>query len=41
MPAQMMRFVSVGQRTPDKRPAEERTHDFREIYGRFTPEGAA
>ena len=41
MPAKMMQFVSVGQRMPDKRAAPERTHDFREIYGRFTPEGAA
>jgi glutamate synthase (NADPH) small chain len=41
MPAKMMQFVSVGQRMPDKREAPERTHDFREIYGRFSPEGAA
>jgi glutamate synthase (NADPH/NADH) small chain len=41
MPAKMMQFVSVGQRTPDKRAAAERTRDFREIYAGFAPEGAA
>lgn len=40
MPAKMMQFVSVEQRLPDKRAVAERTHDFAEIYGRFTPERA-
>lgn len=36
-----MQFVSVPQSMPDKRPVELRRSDFREIYGRFTPERAA
>jgi glutamate synthase (NADPH/NADH) small chain len=40
MPAKMMQFVSVEQRLPDKRPVGERTHDFAEIYGQFTPDRA-
>jgi len=35
MPQSMLKFVSLPRRTPDRRPADERTHDFSEIYRRF------
>jgi glutamate synthase (NADPH/NADH) small chain len=41
MPAKMMQFVSIGQRMPAKRGADQRTSDFREIYDGFQPPGAA
>jgi glutamate synthase (NADPH/NADH) small chain len=31
----MLRFVTIGRQTPEKRPAEERRLDFDEIYRRF------
>jgi glutamate synthase (NADPH/NADH) small chain len=37
----MMQFVSVPQAMPDKRSADQRRGDFREIYGPFQPERAA
>ncbi len=37
----MLRFVSVGQHMPDKRTAEERRHDFQEIYSQFDKGRAA
>jgi glutamate synthase (NADPH/NADH) small chain len=37
----MMQFVSVPQAMPDKRPADARRGDFREIYGAFEPAHAA
>jgi glutamate synthase (NADPH/NADH) small chain len=37
----MLRFVSVGQETPDKRPAEARARDFHEIYADYLAEKAA
>jgi glutamate synthase (NADPH/NADH) small chain len=37
----MLKFVSVGQRMPDKRLAAERRRDFREIYAEFQPARAA
>ena len=40
MASKMMRFVSVPQTMPDKRPVGERRRDFREIYDRFTHERA-
>ena len=41
MASGMMRFVTVGQRMPDKRPAALRRRDFAEIYAEFDPERAA
>jgi len=41
MAFKMMRFLSVEQAMPDKRPPEERRRDFDEIYGPFQPERAA
>jgi glutamate synthase (NADPH/NADH) small chain len=41
MAQKMLKFVSVAQRMPDKRAAEDRVHDFGEIYDRFSPERAA
>ena len=40
MAEKMMQFVSIGQNYPDKRTAEERKEDFKEIYSRFTIEKA-
>jgi len=40
MGQKLLKFVSVEQEMPDKRPAEERRHDFAEIYARFDPEAA-
>ncbi|MGQ9366607.1 NAD(P)-dependent oxidoreductase [Azospirillum sp. ST 5-10] len=37
----MLGFVHTTQRMPDKRTAEERRHDFREIYARFSDDRAA
>ncbi len=37
----MMQFVSVPKAMPDKRPAETRRADFREIYEAFEPDRAA
>jgi glutamate synthase (NADPH/NADH) small chain len=37
----MMQFVSVPQSLPEKRPVDERAHDFREIYGNFARDKAA
>lgn len=34
-------FLEMPRRDPDKKPAEERIRDFREIYGEFTQEQAA
>ncbi|MGF1560907.1 MAG: NAD(P)-dependent oxidoreductase [Geminicoccaceae bacterium] len=35
MAKKMMQFVNVPQATPEKRSAEERRHDFDEIYGKY------
>jgi hypothetical protein len=40
MGQKLLKFVSVEQEMPDKRPAEERRHDFAEIYARFDPAAA-
>ncbi len=40
MPGRMLQFVNVGQRMPDKRAAEERREDFREIYAEYARERA-
>ena len=40
MASRMMRFVSVPQTMPDKRPVGERRRDFDEIYDRFSHERA-
>jgi glutamate synthase (NADPH/NADH) small chain len=37
----MLRFVSLGRTTPDKRPAKARAADFGEIYKEFTDKAAA
>ncbi len=34
-------FLEVPRQNPDKRPAEQRVRDFREIYGNFNQESAA
>ena len=41
MTRELLRFVSVDRRTPDKRAAGERLGDFAEIYRDFDPAGAA
>jgi len=41
MADRMQKYVSVGRKTPEKRSAEERRNDQREIYRDFTPEAAA
>jgi len=41
MAEQMLKFVSIGQAMPDKRPAGERRGDFDEIYRDFARENAA
>ena len=41
MPEHMLKFVDTPQQMPDKRDAEERRADFREIYARFDPARAA
>lgn len=40
MPHNLLKFVDIERRTPDKRDAEVRRHDFREIYGEFDPDRA-
>ncbi len=37
----MLSFVDVGKDMPDKRPADMRSGDFREIYGDYSDDGAA
>ena len=37
----MLKFVNVEKETPAKRPADTRSHDFREIYGEYAREKAA
>ncbi|WP_182355282.1 NAD(P)-dependent oxidoreductase [Komagataeibacter europaeus] len=37
MAERMLKFVSVAQEQPDKRPAEARRRDFNEIYAEFVP----
>ncbi|PZO55171.1 MAG: dihydropyrimidine dehydrogenase [Alphaproteobacteria bacterium] len=41
MAERMQKFVSVGQKWPDKRPSEERAEDFHEIYREFIAQKAA
>ena len=41
MPEQMLNFVNVNRRMPDKRLAEKRVHDFGEIYDRYKSDLAA
>ncbi|WP_119420502.1 NAD(P)-dependent oxidoreductase [Desertibaculum subflavum] len=41
MAEQMLKFVSVPQRMPDKRPADQRRRDFGEIYQAFSTDQAA
>ena len=36
----MLKFVDIGRRTPEKRPANERAADFAEIYQGFDTETA-
>ena len=40
MAASMLRFVTVPQGLPEKRPAELRRRDFSEIYAEYAPEKA-
>ncbi len=40
MPSPMMQFVRIPPRMPDKRPADLRRRDFREIYSEFPDERA-
>ncbi len=40
MAQNLLKFVSVEQEQPDKRPAAERRDDFDEIYARFDPDRA-
>jgi len=41
MSSNMLQFVRLSSAMPEKRPAEERTLDFNEIYRRFQPKKAA
>ncbi len=41
MSQQMLKFVTIGNRMPKKRPAARRRRDFHEIYHGFAPDGAA
>ncbi|MBU6418996.1 MAG: NAD(P)-dependent oxidoreductase [Proteobacteria bacterium] len=41
MAERMLKFINLPQQTPEKRPAEARREDFREIYADFQPEAAA
>lgn len=41
MAEKLLKFVSLGQATPDKRTAVERRRDFGEIYRDFTPAQAS
>jgi len=40
MAEKMMQFIKIGQNYPDKRTAEDRKQDFKEIYARFSIEKA-
>ena len=40
MAERLLKFVSVGQAMPDKRPAELRNHDFEEIFARYSSDAA-
>ncbi|MDE2239541.1 MAG: NAD(P)-dependent oxidoreductase [Rhodospirillales bacterium] len=40
MAERMLKFINLPQQTPEKRPAEARREDFREIYADFQPEAA-
>ncbi|TDQ82119.1 glutamate synthase (NADPH/NADH) small chain [Dongia mobilis] len=40
MAEKLLKFVSLGRAMPDKRPAEERTRDFAEIYADFAARAA-
>ena len=41
MAEKMLRFVSLDQELPEKRPAETRAQDFHEIYADYIAEKAA
>jgi glutamate synthase (NADPH/NADH) small chain len=41
MASRMLSFVKLGRAMPEKRSAEERRHDFEEIYDEYDPEAAA
>ncbi|MGE3935428.1 MAG: NAD(P)-dependent oxidoreductase, partial [Rhodospirillaceae bacterium] len=41
MENKMLQFVDVDRRMPEKRTAEDRRHDFDEIYRRFATDEAA
>lgn len=36
----LLKFVSIDQKLPDKRKAEDRVHDFGEVYARYNIDGA-
>ncbi len=40
MGQKLLKFVSVGQKMPEKRAADSRRHDFDEIYAAFDPKAA-
>ena len=40
MAEKMLKFISLERRTPEKRPADARTHDFHEIYAEYIAEKA-
>lgn len=40
MPNRMLKFVNLDQQQPEKRLADQRKHDFKEIYQRFSEEQA-
>jgi glutamate synthase (NADPH/NADH) small chain len=40
MVEKMLKFISLERRTPEKRPADARAHDFHEIYAEFIAEKA-
>jgi glutamate synthase (NADPH/NADH) small chain len=40
VPEDLLKFVSIGQSQPDKRPAAERRQDFAEIYAAYDPAAA-
>ncbi|WCL54490.1 NAD(P)-dependent oxidoreductase [Gimibacter soli] len=40
MAEDMLKFVTIDQQMPEKRTADDRKRDFREIYERFVPAGA-
>jgi glutamate synthase (NADPH) small chain len=41
MPPRMLKFVTIGKAMPDKRAADARRTDFREIFSEYRPEHAA